>query len=255
MQPDASAKLFSAMKNLRTIILGAIVACAAAGASAADKPSAVKPTSVRPDMDKIKSEVLNPSGRYYYPKLMANYEKNDTLMTLEDYRHLYLGTVFQEDYNPYRRSPFDNEIEQLYYKQSHTRAELDNIIEYAEQALLDDPFDLQQITFLIYALQNRGKVNRAKIWQYRLNHLLEAILSTGTGLDAENAWIVIDPKHEYNILNFKNNIVEEADYVAPHYDYIKVHADASDSKATQGYYFNIRYIIEEYYRKHPEQQE
>ncbi|MDE6318035.1 MAG: DUF4919 domain-containing protein [Muribaculaceae bacterium] len=241
------------MKNLKKILLCAIAVCAVAGVSAAGKSSAVKPTSVRPDMDKIKAEVLNPSGKYYYPKLMANYEKNDTLMTLEDYRHLYLGSVFQEDYNPYRRSPYDSEIEQLYYKQTHTRAELDTIIDYAEQALLDDPFDLQQINFLIYALQNRGKINRAKIWQYRLNHLLEAILSTGTGLDTENAWIVIDPKHEYNILNFNNNIADEAEYVAPHYDYIKIHNDGSDSKSPQGFYFNIRYILEEYYRKHPEQ--
>lgn len=242
------------MTNLRKAIIAIIVVITALGASAASKTVAVKPTAVKPDMEKIKAEVLDPSSRYYYPKLMDTYEKNDTLMNLEDYRHLYLGSVFQEDYNPYRRSPFDSEIEQLYYKKNHTRAELDTIIDYAEQALLDDPFDLQQINFLIYALQNRGKVNRAKIWQFRLNHLLEAILSTGTGADAENAWIVIDPKHEYNILNFKNNLAEEASFVAPHYDYIKLRSDNADDKSPEGYYFNIRYILEEYYRKHPEEQ-
>lgn len=220
---------------------------------ACPEAKAVKATSVRPDMEKIKAETLNPSGKYYFPKLMANYEKNDTLMTLEDYRYLYLGSIFQEDYNPYRRSPYDSEIESLYNKKDHTRSELDQIIDYAEEALLDDPFDLQQINYLIYALQNRGKVNRAKIWQYRLNHLLEAILSTGTGLDAENAWIVIDPKHEYSILNFKNNIVDESTYVAPYYDYVKIHRDANDDKTPEGYYFNIRYILEEYYRKHPDE--
>lgn len=215
--------------------------------------SATKPAADPPDMDKIKAEVLNPSGKYYYPKLMAEYEKNDTLMTLEDYRYLYLGSIFQEDYNPYRRPPFDSEIEALYYKDTHTRAELERIIEYAEEVLLDDPFDLPQINFLIYALQNRGKINRAKIWQFRLNHLLEAILSTGTGADTENAWIVIDPKHEYSILNFKNNIAEEATYVAPYYDYIKIHREPGDDKTPEGFYFNIRYILEEYYRKHPEE--
>lgn len=214
---------------------------------------AAKSTAVRPDMDKIKAEILNPDSKYYYPKLMDNYEKNDTLMTLEDYRYLYLGSIFQEDYNPYRHSPYDSEIEALYYKKNHTRSELDQIIDYAEEALLDDPFDLQQINFLIYALQNRGKINRAKIWQYRLNHLLEAILSTGTGLDADNAWIVIDPKHEYSILNFKNNVAREATYVAPYYDYIKIENPANDDKTPEGYYFNIRYILEEYYRKHPDQ--
>ncbi|RXE70173.1 DUF4919 domain-containing protein [Muribaculaceae bacterium Isolate-002 (NCI)] len=242
------------MNCLKTLILAAVAVLSVAGASAAGKAVAVKPTAVRPDMDMIKSEVLNPTSRFYYPKLMADYEKNDTLMTLEDYRYLYLGSVFQEDYNPYRRSPFDSEIEQLYYKKLHTRAEFDLIIEYAEQALLDDPFDLQQINFLIYALQNRGKINRAKIWQFRLNHLLEAILSTGTGLDTDNAWIVIDPKHEYNILNFKNNLAEDVTFTAPYYDYIKIRQDGeSGDKTPEGYYFNIRYILEEYYRKHPEE--
>lgn len=242
------------MNNLKIIIVAILMLFSSVETIAAGKSVAVKPTAVKPDMEKIKAEVLNPASRYYYPKLMKNYEKNDTMMNLEDYRHLYLGSVFQEDYNPYRRSPFDSEIEQLYYKKNHTRAELDTIIDYAEQALLDDPFDLQQINFLIYALQNRGKVNRAKIWQYRLNHLLEAILSTGTGADPDNAWIVIDPKHEYNILNFKSSLAEEASFVAPYYDFIKLRNDSNDDKTPEGYYFNIRYILEEYYRKHPEEQ-
>lgn len=222
-------------------------------AFAAPPKASVEP----PNMDKIKEEVTNPDSKYYYPKLMAAYEKNDTTMNLDGYRHLYLGMVFQEDYNPYRRSPFDSKIEELYYKKEHTRAELDSIINYAENALLDDPFDLQQMNFLIYALQNRAKVNRAKIWQYRLNHLLEAILSTGTGLDTSSAWIVIDPKHEYNILNFKKLIAENVTFVQPYYDYITLRNDAegANSKLPEGYYFNIKYILQEYYRKHPEEKQ
>lgn len=205
-----------------------------------------------PDMDKIKREVTDPSSRHYYPKLIKRYEQNETIMTLDDYRHLYLGAVFQEDYNPYRRSPMDNLLDELYYKESHTRAELDSIISYAERAMLDDPFDLSQINFLIYALRKRGKDNRANIWQYRLNHLLEAILSTGTGNDPEHAWVVIDPKHEYNIVNFQNGIVDKAEFDAPHFDRITV-KPKDETKEPTDYWFNIRYILEEYYRKHPDE--
>ncbi|MGN1173521.1 MAG: DUF4919 domain-containing protein, partial [Muribaculaceae bacterium] len=157
----------------------------------------------------------------------------------------------QEDYNPYRKNEKSADIERLYYQKSHTRIELDSIISYAEHALQDDPFNFEQINFLIFALQKRKKTNRAAIWQYRLNHLLEAIASTGTGLDPENAWYVISPKHEYNIINFQNGVAEHQKYVEPYYDYIEV-KKASD-KSPQGYYFNIRYILEEYYRKFPEQ--
>ena len=205
----------------------------------------------RPDMEQIKRDVTDPDSKYYYPKLMHMYELNETIMTLQDYRHLYLGMVFQEDYNPYRKIEKNPEMEKLSYKKSHTRVELDSMISYAEHALKNDPFDFEQINFLIFALQKRQKNNRAAIWQYRLNHLLEAIISTGTGVDAENAWYVINPHHEYNILNFQNVVAEHQKYVEPYYDYITV--KRNNEKSPQGYYFNIKYILEEYYRKFPEE--
>ena len=209
-----------------------------------------KITIERPDMEQIRRDVTDPNSKYYYPKLMHQYEQNETIMTLQDYRHLYLGMLFQEDFNPYRKSERSEEIEKLYYKQNHTRVELDSIISYVEHALKDDPFDFQQINFLIFALQKRQKHNRAAIWQYRLNHLLEAIVSTGTGLDTDNAWFVINPKHEYNILNFQNVVADSQQYVEPYFDYIAV--KQASEKSPQGYYFNIRYILEEYYRKFSE---
>ena len=78
------------------------------------------------------------------------------------------------------------------------------------------------MNYLIYALKGRGKTNKAAIWQYRLNHLLQAIVSTGTGLDPENAWYVINPRHEYNIVNFQNRVVESQQFQEPCYEYIKL---------------------------------
>jgi len=206
----------------------------------------------RPDMEKIRAEILDPDSKYYYPKLMAMYQQNETIMTLDQYRHLYLGMIFQEDYNPYRTVAQQENAKRLYYENGaeHTREDYDSIISYAELALADDPFDLTQMNYLIYALRGRGKNNRAAIWQYRLNHILEAIVSTGTGMDTENAWYVINPRHEYNIINFQNGIAEGQQYVEPYFDYIKIKPAAGKP---DGYFFNIRHILEEYYRKFPEQ--
>ena len=215
------------------------------------KSSEKKITIEKPDMEQIKRDVTDPHSKYYYPRLMREYERNETIMTLQDYRHLYLGMVFQEDYNPYRKPNKNAEMEKLYYQKSHTRAELDSMISYAELSLKDDPFDFEQINFLIFALQKRQKTNRAAIWQYRLNHLLEAILSTGTGVDTENAWYVINPHHEYNILNFQNVVAEHQKYVEPYFDHISI--KKTSDKSPEGYYFNIRYTLEEYYRKFPEE--
>lgn len=213
----------------------------------------------KPDMEKIRQEVNDPQSKYYFPKLMKLFEVKDTMMTLDQYRHLYLGYMFQEDYNPYRRSEYSSKVEDLYMRDKHTHAECDTIIKYAEMSLKDDPFDLRQMSFLIYAYREKGKNNLANILQNKLNHLLEAIISTGTGLDEENAWIVNNPQHEYNLLNFHDYIVERQEDRPPYYDYIVVSekpasggAKKTTGNAEKGFYFDVRYLLQEYNRKFPE---
>lgn len=208
---------------------------------------------VAPDMKQIRDEVTDPDSRYYYPKLMAEYERNDTsVLTSDDYRRLYLGAVFQEDFNPYRHSDYAGLLVELYYKSHHSRSECDSIIKYANMSLKDNPFDLQQINYLIYALREKKKNNLANIWQYKMNHLLEAIAGTGTGLTPDNAWYVIYPQHEYYVLNLLGRVAEGQEFVAPCYDRIKLRARGEKDPAE--YYFNVRYILEEYLRKFPDQQ-
>lgn len=238
------------MKKLIYIaILNLIALSLTAAAPKGDKHFVVE----RPDMEAIKREVTDSTSKYYYPRLMARYEKNETVMTLPEYRYLYLGQLFQEDFNPYRESTHAKHIEPLYYQDKHTRAELDTIITYAEMSLKDNPFDLRQLNFLTYAYRKRGKVNKANIWQYRMNHLLEAIISTGTGLDPENAWYVINPEHEYIVINFLGREADAQEFVQPYYDHITLKPQPGNAKAPSGYYFNIKNLLEEYYRKHPEE--
>ena len=53
-----------------------------------------------PDMEQIRREINDRSGQYYYPRLMTEYLRNDTLMKIDKYRRLYLGYMLQEDYDP-----------------------------------------------------------------------------------------------------------------------------------------------------------
>lgn len=208
-----------------------------------------------PDLEQIRREVNDPSSPFYYPNLMGRYQQNETVMDLNDYRHLYYGYLFQEDFNPYRHNEALKKNENLYYKNNHTRAELDSIITYAETALDDNPFDLSQMNFLIYALRARGKVNRANIWQYRLNHLVQAIISSGTGADSSHAWYVINPRHEYDIVNFQDAVVKSQHYEEPYFDLIEVEKKDPKGKTTmETYYFNVKNLLEEYYRKFPEEE-
>lgn len=206
----------------------------------------------KPDLEKIKQAINDRTSPYYYPRLMEEYHRNDTLMKIDKYRHLYLGYMFQEDYTPYRSGEHplrftrkNNDNGKL------TRQECDSVIAYAERALDDNPFNLQEMVLLINALREKGKTNLANIWQYKLNYILMAIVSTGTGLDEENAWYVIEPQHEYVLLNMMNYTVDDHVFYDPCYEFITVRD--RDGKTAGGYYFNIGNLLEEYYRKHPDE--
>ena len=235
------------MKRLFFILIIAISATFMAGAVVLPQLNREKP-----DMEKIKRDINDRTSPYYYPRLMEEFMRNDTLMKIDKYRHLYLGYMFQEDYTPYRSRESKMRFA-LREKDQHqlTRQECDSVIADAEAGLADNPFDLRRMTLLIAALNEKGKTNLAKIWQYKLDYLLMAIISTGTGLDEENAWYVIQPEHENVLLNAMGFVADNHVFYEPYYEYIT----GKDSGGTKcGYYFNIATILEEYYRKYPEEQ-
>ncbi len=204
-----------------------------------------------PDLEAIQKAVNDRHSPYYYPRLMEEYNHNDTLMKLDKFRHLYFGYMFQEDYNPYRPKAYQDNLVELTSKREWTRQECDSVIKYSEMSLEDNPFDLRRMVNLISALRTKGKNNLAKIWQYKLDYILMAIVSSGTGLDEENAWYVIEPEHEYVLLNAMGQIAVKHVFYEPYYEFITARGPQGE---TSGYYFNIQTILDEYYRKYPEEQ-
>lgn len=219
-----------------------------------------KITVERPDLEKIRKETLDPQSPYYFPKLMKKYTRNDTTMTNDEYRNFYLGYMFQEDYDPYRTSPYSGVTDELRMKATHSKEEIDTIRKYAELSLRDNPFDLRQMSFLVHVLKEKRKDMSAKIWEYRLEHLLGAIKSTGTGEDPENAWYVIYPMHEYDMVQLLGYEATDAKYIDPGIDHLIVEPDPETrkrlrDKVSPGFYFNVEVLQKEYERKHPEADE
>lgn len=210
----------------------------------------------KPDLDVIRQMTLDPSSKFYFPKLKAKYEKNDTTMTPEEFRNFYLGYMFQEDFDPYRVSPYSDVTDELRQKPTHTKEEIDTITKYAQLALEDNPFDLRQMSFLVHVLKEKRKDMRAKIWEYRLENLLGAIKSTGTGDSVENAWYVMYPVHEYDMVQLLGYEAVDAQFIEPGYDYLAVQPDESDTrrrdKSAKGFYFNVMVPQQQYELKHPE---
>ncbi len=216
-----------------------------------------KITVEKPDLDKIKARTLNPQDAYYFPRLMEKYLRNDTTMTNDEYRHFYLGYMFQEDYDPYRVSPYSERTDEYRMKAQHSKEEIDTIRKYAEMALRDNPFDLRQMSFLVHVLKEKRKDMSAKIWEYRLEHLLGAIKSTGTGEDTDNAWYVIYPMHEYDMIDLLGYEATDVRLDSPGIDYISVSpteatAKRLRNKVSEGFYFNVVVPMQQYELKHPE---
>ncbi|MDE7414620.1 MAG: DUF4919 domain-containing protein [Muribaculaceae bacterium] len=208
----------------------------------------------KPDLSEIQRATLDPNSDYYYPKLVAKYEKKDTTMTPNEFRYYYLGYMFQEDFDPYRTSPYTDKTDRLRSKTKHTKSEMDTIENYATLALADNPFDLRQMSFLVHVLKEQKKDMRAKLWEYRLENLLGAIMSTGTGKDIDNPWYVIYPMHEYDVAQLLGYEAVDVQYPRDGFDYLIVEPDPTDKRArdksAKGFYYNVVIPQEQYELKH-----
>ncbi len=218
--------------------------------------AARKATLSKPDLEAIRIATTDENSEYYYPKLLKEFMANDTTMTDTAFQYFYYGTFYQEDYDPYRPQ-YNPEMQAvlapLYNKTQWTRAERKQILDYAMDCLADNPVNLRQLNNRIFVYEQNGKRDLAKIWQYKLNHLLLVIASSGTGLDAENAWLVVYTQNEYDFLNLSGITAREQKYEPPYYDYIVV--NQQNDKSPKGYYFNISELLRQYYLKHPSELE
>lgn len=274
------------MKKILFAILTLVAVLLSVPASAQKKLKVEKP-----DLEKIRTETLDPESDFFYPKLQKIYEANDTVMTPEQFRYYYFGAMYQEDYNPYRKSDFTDRTDSLLnlnraavqrrdstmkahrnskmgtyelnrrYKEAstHTIREQKEIVRNAELALNDNPFDIQSMYMLSRLLQDMGKNMSSRIWDYRLENLLGAIISSGSGKSEDDPFVVVSPDHEYFLLEVLGYDVDDYEFIEPGFDYLKVHPiDPSripSSKTPAGFYFDVRPLIEQYNMKYPENTE
>ena len=59
----------------------------------------------------IERQVKDSNSEFYYPDLIERYNKLDSTLTTDDYAHIYLGFVFQDDYIKSR--PDESKMQEL----------------------------------------------------------------------------------------------------------------------------------------------
>jgi len=193
----------------------------------------------KPDYDLIEKNIEDKSSNYYYPKLLERMISNDTLLDNEDYRHLYLGYVFNPKYSSFFKSSTEEKLRKYYQSEKIDEKEYDEIIKLGEQSIKEFPFDLRQMNYLAYIYHLKGDEISAKNISNRFHKIILAIMSTGDGQKCETGLHVISVSHEYVILNlFKlqnisQSLVENCDYMAFEKGKYKV----------DGIYFSIEKIL------------
>lgn len=192
-----------------------------------------------PDYELIKKEIQDKSSNYYYPKLLNRLVANDSLLTTEDYIHLYFGYVFDPKYNVFYKSPDEEKLSEYYRSEKLDEKDYDKIIQLAEHSLSVYPFDLRPMNYLGYIYHLKGDEVAAKNVATRFNNILGTILSSGNGLKCETGFHVISVSDEYILLNMLKLITKSQSLVG-NCDYLSFEKGAYK---IDGIYFNIEKIL------------
>ncbi len=190
----------------------------------------------KPDYKQIEKNIKNKKSNLFYETLMNSYLQADSTMTLEEKRHFYYGYSFNENYSPYSRSDYNDSLRGVLQKETLDNIDLNKIVEFTDNMLLENPLDLTAINYQLYALEQIGnsKSFDKRITQSRI--IIDALLSSGNGTTKEEAFYVIYTSHEYDLLGLLGFQFAGKQSLIEHYDYLTV---AANEVNLEGLYFDV----------------
>ena len=156
--------------------------------------------SQAPDYETIRRNVVDSTSDSFYPKLMQRYEAFDTTLTVVDYRHLYYGYLFQNNYDSDWNLKDKKTIEKSFRDAKKDKTNYDQVITLVNNSLHEYPFDLRSMQFLCFLYHENDEKEMGEKASRRFISLIGAILSSGDGKSCETAYHVIFPQHEFSIL-------------------------------------------------------
>lgn len=192
------------------------------------------------DNDEILREIINSESPNYYPVLFTRYMAGDTTLTLSDYRYLYYGYVWQTTYKPFETPEATTKILMILEKQKDfTQSDFENIVKYANDVMISEPFNPSNINFLTFAYASLGDKVNEKINSIRMNMIFKTIQSSGTGLKEHSAWHIIAFSHATDLLAHMNLSYGKPVVESRTVEYIPL---LIRTKGVKGYYFDYSRI-------------
>nr|WP_294936499.1 DUF4919 domain-containing protein [uncultured Flavobacterium sp.] len=188
-----------------------------------------------PDYKAIKANIENKKSKFYYPTLLKRLAANDTLLSEEQYSHLYYGYTMQPEYKPYTPTSKEKEIKKYYSRKNLNKKDFQQFIVLANQSLKEFPLDLRLLNYLAYMYHYTGNEVMARKVFLNFQGLAAAVIASGDGVKCETGLHVITTDHEtvvLNVLSFESTSKSsggDCDYLA----------FEKGSYTVPGMYFNI----------------
>lgn len=210
----------------------------------------VFPVQAQPkfDLQDIGRVVSDSASPYFHPKLLARYFANDLTLSLEEYRYLYYGSMFQAAYTPFK-DPYaiTGDSEREFFK-NVSRKKYKKAIEWGEQAFRADPLDLRLIKHMADLLTKVGRTAEANVWENRFNRFSEVIAGSGDGKSLETGYVTATVRDEFIFLHdyLRLHALPMLSYRDPLNQYGKktMYIGVSDlnSNGAEGVFFNIEFM-------------
>ena len=154
------------------------------------------------DYDKICTEVNNPTGKYFLPKLMERFSSFDTTMKYLDYFYLYYGYTCTQEYNPYPTSKYTDTLKQC-FENSKDKSDMNtNMLNLCPEIFKELPLEMKYYEYYAMANIYNGDTAKATRILKCVSGIYDAILSTGDGKSEFSAYYVIFVENEYELIRY-----------------------------------------------------
>lgn len=193
-----------------------------------------------PDYKSIQKNIEDKNSEFYYPKLMEQLKAHDTLITDDQYKHLYFGYTFQKEYHPYQTSDEEKKLTKYFQSQDLKKSDYAAIINISNAALKEFPLNLRVMNFLAYIYHLDGNEAMANKISHNFYGLFGAIFKSGDGKDCSSGFHVITVSHEYVVMNVLQ-LETVSQSLNGDCDYLSLE---KDKHKLPGVYFNIKKLKE-----------
>ena len=151
------------------------------------------------DFDKIRIATQDNLSNFYYPSLIERFQQPHSILTEDEYEHLYYGNVYSDDYNPYGGISDSNENR---FRELFGKAKFAEAIPYGEEIIKKNPVNIQILHYLLICHHELGDKLNAEKYANKYFPLINVILGSGDGSSVHTAYVIVMVPDEYELLNF-----------------------------------------------------